>query len=192
MPVKVLIGIPCRDSVDTKFAFSLFNLKRSVETEVVFEVAGDVARSRNLIAERAIKGGFTHVLFIDSDMKFNPDLLDKMLAHDKDIVGVMYHQRRLPLRNNLMPLNAEKAEGQSKTVDFQVTEDLFEVAWVGTGIMLVKTDVFKALKAPLFTFVHDGDYIGEDVYFCRKAREAGYKILVDATVENRHVGEFEY
>ena len=192
---KVLIGIPCMATVHTKTAFSLFNLKRpeGVEVELVMEVNGEVARCRNLLAERAVKGGFTHILFIDSDMKFNPDILEKMLAHDTDIVGVMYHQRRLPLRNNLMPLNVEEIKGQNKTVEFQVNEDLFEVNWVGTGIMLVKTDVFKKLATPWFTFIHsDEEYVGEDVYFCRKAREAGYKIYVDASVAVRHVGEFEY
>ena len=192
---KVLIGIPCMSTIHTKTAFSLFNLKRpeGVEIELVMEINGEVARCRNLLAERAIKGGFTHLFFIDSDMKFNPDILEKMLAHDTDIVGVMYHQRRLPLCNNLMPLDVKEVKGQNKTVDFQVTDDVFEVNWVGTGIMLVKTDVFKKLEAPLFTFKHDpAEYMGEDVYFCRKAREAGYKIYVDADVAVRHVGEFEY
>lgn len=189
---KVLIGVPCLDSIKTKTAFSLFNLKRGGNTELIMKVGADVARNRNQIVEYAIEKGFTHILFIDSDMKFNPDTLERLLENDEDICGVMYHQRALPLRYNLMPMEQDEERGKYEIVDFKVPADLFEVKWVGTGIMLIKTEVFKKLQKPYFAFLYEDEYVGEDVYFCRKARDAGYKIFVDATVQNRHVGNFEY
>ncbi len=192
MQSKVLIGIPCMDSVRTKTAFSLFNLKRPEGTELMMKVGADVARNRNSIVEYALANDFTHILFIDSDMKFNPDTLEVMLANDVDICGVLYNQRALPLRANIMSLEEKEVKGRHEVVKCEIQKGLTEVRWAGTGIMLIKSKVFKNIKAPWFAFQYEGEYVGEDVYFCRKAREAGYKILIDAGVPVRHVGEFEY
>ena len=65
------------------------------------------------------------------------------------------------------------------------------------GVMMVKREVFEKVEQPWFAIPYSttgGHYIGEDVFFCRKAREAGYEILVDHALsqEVKHIGTFEY
>ena len=45
---------------------------------------------------QAYKEKCTHILFSDDDMEYPPDTLQKLLAHDKDLIGTLYNIRRLP------------------------------------------------------------------------------------------------
>lgn len=188
---KVLIAMPCLDSIKSKTAYSLFNLRRNDDWRLVMQNGCDIAHNRNQLVDIAINEDYTHILFIDSDMQFNPDTLDKMLEHNTDIIGLLCHQRKLPPVAVFMPLEQE-GNTKDEVVDFVLPKELFEVLWVGTGILLIKVDVFKKLEKPFFEFGYDGRRIGEDVYFCRKAREAGFKIMVDPTLATRHIGEYAY
>jgi GT2 family glycosyltransferase len=61
---------------------------------------------------------------------------------------------------------------------------------VGFGCCLIKASVFRNLAPPWF--VYDvGKNKGEDIYFCEKARDAGYEIWVDPSVRPRHLGVSE-
>jgi len=152
----ILIGIPASNTINTKMAFSLLNMYKwnTDMALVVFEIGCDVAHNRNKLAMRAIEEGADHLLMIDSDTQFNPDLLDKMLEHDKDILGVAINQRTLPLKSNVKPL----LEG-SKTLP----TELFEAESVGTGVMLIKTPVLEKIGAPWFEFSYEPErlyYLG--------------------------------
>lgn len=74
---------------------------------------------------------------------------------------------------------------------------LQEIGSVGMGVMLIKKRVFAKLSEPWFEtpWRHDKrGYIGEDVYFCNKARDAGFKIWIDHDVSKEigHIGTFEF
>lgn len=181
--MKTLVGVPCSESIKSRTAFSLFNLKGNIE--LAFQIGSDVAHNRNLLAMRSIEGKFSHLLLIDSDMTFEPDTLRQMLAQNKDIVGLAANHRRLPLQSVVKPLDGD--------VSKPLPTQLFEAASCGTGVMLIRTSVFENILVPWFEFEYvDGERIGEDVNFCRKAREAGFKICVDPTIPVRHVGEYLY
>jgi hypothetical protein len=86
-------------------------------------------------------------------------------------------------------------------VDRVYTDDdstgLVEVDYCGMGVMLVKTDVYKKMDFPWFAIPWvpaAEDYIGEDVWFCRRASENGFKTMVDQDLskEVHHIGTFEY
>jgi hypothetical protein len=67
-----------------------------------------------------------------------------------------------------------------------------EVDATGTGCLLIETRVFLDLQKPYFQFTPNpdkeiGGVIGEDIWFCHKAREAGYKIFVDTSVPVGHL-----
>jgi hypothetical protein len=64
---------------------------------------------------------------------------------------------------------------------------------VATGFLLIKTDVFKKLKHPYFFWESgkDGEVtVGEDFWFCKKAKKAGYELWVDLLVEVKHIGDY--
>jgi len=61
------------------------------------------------------------------------------------------------------------------------------------GFCLIKADVFKNIKYPYFKFdwiEGDGEpyEVGEDLYFCDQAREAGYKIKLNTGIVLEHEG----
>ena len=182
--MKVLVGVPASELIRTRTAFSLFNLRG--EAILSMQIGCDVAHNRNKLAQQAIDKGYSHLLFVDSDMVFEPDTLKRMLAHNKDILGLACNHRRFPLESVVKPLD-------EADVNKALPKELFEAKSVGTGVMLIRTEVFTKIPEPWFKFVYvDGKRVGEDVNFCKKAREAGYEIWVDPTIPVKHLGEFAF
>ena len=131
--------------------------------------------------------GATHLLFIDSDMLFPPTALKTLLSRDKDIIGVEYHKRQFPLQTvTAYDPKVEKSETEP-----------FRVGVAGTGLMLIKTAVFKnpKMNKNWFSFGRNAEgknVIGEDGWFCNTAKEAGYNVWVDPTIKVLHLGEYGY
>ena len=62
---------------------------------------------------------------------------------------------------------------------------LCEVDAVGFGALLMKMDVLDGMEFPWFKF----DDCGEDIYFCVRAKEHGFKVWLDPTYVLGHIGE---
>jgi len=146
-----------------------------------------ISVGRNSLAQGAIDTDATHVLQLDSDIVFPSTTLNRLLAHNLDIVGASYLGRHSPRRMNHMLLDGSIQVPQLTGVS--------EVNYVATGCLLVKTDVFKRVPFPWFDVKHlapngPNNYIGEDVFFCQKAREYGEKVFVDWDLSHtiRHLG----
>ena len=70
-----------------------------------------------------------------------------------------------------------KDNGSGPYMDYKPGE-VFEVpGFIGTGCMLIRTEIFKKIEEPWFQTIHFPDKITDDAYFCRKVKAAGYKIL---------------
>lgn len=180
---RTLIGVPTSGTINAKTAFSLFNLEG--DADLVMQFGCDVASNRNEIVNQTLNSGAEYLLFVDADMVFNPDTLTRMLSHGKDMVGLLCNKRTFPLVSNVAPLDEDRTKPIPKT--------LFKAGSCGTGVMLIKTEVFKKLSFPWFEFRYEGnEHIGEDVNFCRNARKIGYDIWVDPEIPVRHAGEFLY
>ena len=52
---------------------------------------------RNLLVHEFLRSNATHLLFVDSDLTFPPDLCERLLATGKPLVGTAYPKRRLDL-----------------------------------------------------------------------------------------------
>ena len=64
---------------------------------------------------------------------------------------------------------------------------------VGTGFLLINLDIFKKLKEPWFFWKtnEQGEVVeGEDYWFCRIAKEAGFEVWVDLTIKVGHIGDY--
>lgn len=181
--MNILIGIPSDGNITARTAFSVFNLKGAFD--VTFAIGCDVAHNRNKLAAGALDK-YTHLLMVDSDMEFNPDTLERMLAHDKPILGLAANHRRLPLESVVKPL-------KEADVHKELPKELFQAMSCGTGVMLIKSEVFKKIPAPWFEFSYEnGERIGEDVSFCMKAAKQDIPVFVDPTIAVRHWGEYAY
>jgi hypothetical protein len=122
-------------------------------------------------------------------------MISRLLAHDVDIVATNCARRRMPTG----PTAQVYKENGDRELVWSMPEStgLQEVGSVGMGVMLIKAGVFKALSEPWYETPWRSDkrgYIGEDVFFCKKAREAGFKIWIDHDVSKEigHIGTFEF
>ena len=195
MTAHVAVCVPSRDMVSSGFAFDMCRAVVKADCDVsLLNVQGTlIVNQRNELAKNAMAMGATHVLFIDDDMRFPADAIDRLLAHDKDIVAVNYPTRKFPIQ----PV----AFANDKTNDRVVTQPdstgLEKVASVGMGLMLVKTDVFVKIGMPYFMIGFSPAteaYTGEDIFFCRKARAAGFDVHIDHDLskEVKHTGAIEF
>lgn len=154
----------------------------------------DIARIRNDLVTQALDSGCTHLLMLDTDQVYrDSDLIAKLLLHDLDVVnGLVY--RRYPPFDHLCMKWDDNEKRYYKADDEEVfKKGLVEVDATGTGCVLYKTDVFKKIKQPWFEFNVDdhGKAIGEDINFCKKLKEQGYKLFVDCSVNIGHLSTLE-
>jgi len=145
-----------------------------------------IAKARNALVRMAQQTGADWILFVDDDMTFPMDALARLLAHDKDIVGVAACGRVPPYE-----IGGVLAE--------QASSGLVEALRLGMGMMLVRMSVFDRTPAPWFAHSFeeprtpenpDGE-MGEDYYFVRKALEHGARAYcdLDLTPSIGHIGD---
>ena len=186
--MKICIGVPTNRSVKAKTAQSLLELVARGGHEFCFVFATEgytVAENRNYIVVQALNAKCDWLLFVDDDMTFPPDTLERLLAHGKRIIGVASHSRLLPVKYTV-----ELLEGSA-----ELPNELFEARAVGCGVMLVDTSIFRELNRPWFGFkTFDTGQIarGEDAWFCDLARDNGYKVWCDPTIPIGHIGDYSY
>lgn len=201
---KVAICVPAGDTVQTAFANDLAGLMawttRNLtanghldEVRLLMASGSLIHEARQSLAEEAFRLGADAILWLDSDMRFPPDTLHRLLSRKEDLVGVNYTTRAEP--PNLTP-TARNADGELVWPDGSEPE-VQEVGSIGLGIALTTARVFNALPWPWFELSHDTEareYEGEDVILCQKHRARGGKVFVDNTLaeEVAHVGTFSY
>ena len=183
--INITIGIPTSGYVHWEFAASIMGIQMVSGTRIVWLPRTMIDTARNALAEEALKNEkCTHLFMVDDDMTFEPDAMMKLLSRDVDVVGALAFKRR----PDYDPCVYRKKEGKY----FPILPNIFqEVDVVGSGGILIKTDVLKKLKRPWFeTFYDDeGRHWSVDFDFCIKAKKAGFKIFVDPTVEMGHIGD---
>ena len=91
MAVRLLIAIPTNDYVHADFVVSLSKLqselsRRRVAYDVEIIAGTLVYYARNRLANKAINEHYTHVLWLDSDMVFNEQVVDDLMEVGKDMV----------------------------------------------------------------------------------------------------------
>lgn len=187
--MKILIGVPCMETAPIEYINSILKLKKPQGTEILHVPLCLVYVARDMIIDYAIQGDFTHVMFIDSDMVFNSDLILKLVEHDKDIVSGLAFKRKPPYSPCIFKKLkiGELGEGICEIYeDYQ--SGLNEVEGVGMACCLIKTEVFKKIRASgqqCFTPIKG---LGEDFAFCVRARQQGFKIFADTSLKVGHMG----
>jgi hypothetical protein len=211
--VHLHIGIPCYGgmvSEPTMTSFLRFTLlaaqvglQWSLDTMVNESL---VTRARNnLMAKMMTNEKATHFMFIDADIRFQPDSILQMIACDKDVIGGLYPKKALPV-NYVINLQAQT----------RVQGDIFTVDTMGTGFLLFKRNVYEKLIAahpetkyvddvglgkqfePMMYSIFDckiderGHYLSEDWLFCRRWAALGGEIWAHGKVLLNHIGHYEF
>ena len=192
---KILIAIPCMDMVSARFAQSLATLKKTEHCVVSFLINSLVYDSRNKLSEYAVKGEFDFVLWLDSDMVFPPDTLERMLKtldeHEEiDILQALYFRRGAPFSPVAFDVLELNDKGECNFQDMEVVPtELKEIAGCGFGCVLMRTDCLLDIAANYggnVWFTPIGN-VGEDCSFCIRARNEGYRIYCDPTIDIGHM-----
>ncbi len=159
-------------------------------------LGADVLRGKN---QKPWNGSipYDYIMWIDSDQVFEPHQFFKLLSHDKDIVGGLYLMdggRQFP---TIVNWDEEyfKSHGTFEFLNpgsLPADGKLLDVVYNGFGFMLIKNGVFEKITYPWFEpriiklTESIQDFASEDVSFCLKARDFGYKIYVDPSVVVGH------
>lgn len=191
--MKVFVAIPSLDTVPALFCQSLALLQRAGDTIVGFQVGSLVYNARNELARQAIKSEADWVLWLDSDMVFEPDLLKKMLKvcedNDIDFLTGLCFRRKPPYTPTLFDRLDKMEHGASYTTIMSVPEGRFKVGGCGFAGVLMSTDVLLSVAARFGGRMFDPlEGFGEDVSFCWRARQCGYEIWCDSDIELGHIG----
>ena len=195
--IKVAICSPCGDQVMAMWAhdyarMAVYTVRRRPDIQMmsVFVPGSLVVKQREMLACEILKEGYTHALWLDTDMRFPPDTMLRLLDRHKRFVAANYVERRSPYVPNAFPdLQTPNVRLFTEPGD----TGLAEVQAVGFGVVLMEADVLRQMPRPWFAaaWVKEmQEYMGEDVYFCNKAREHGERLWLDHDLskEIAHLG----
>lgn len=186
MNKTILIAIPTNKYIEPDTFKSIYDLEipEGYTTTFQYFFGYQVDQIRNLIAHWAER--FDYLFAVDSDMSFPPDTLKKLLAHNKDVVSGLYIQRK-PGQHTL------EIYRNGRNVPYQDIKGLglVEVDGCGFGCVLVNSDVIRKIGYPQFVYksaLDHKDTFSEDTYFCMKAKQHGFRIWADTTIQCKHHG----
>ena len=143
-----------------------------------------LCNQRARLVDAALAGGADALLFIDSDMRFPADTIERLASRGKPVVGANCVQR------SGRGTTAQRGGGL-----VALKRGVEQVDFIGFGVTLIQTSVLQALPRPHFAMPFDGEKcIGEDIFFCRLARENGFTVWADHDLGRlvRHIGTIEH
>lgn len=206
---NVYISTPCyTGKVDINYHTSmLMTMKYLGENRIQhmfnYAVSTGVDAARSKHATEFLTTECTHLMMIDDDMAWAPDLIARLISEDVDIIGVPYR------RKIVHPVSFTARH--SFDIDYKQSRPyLVKVDGISCGMTLVKRSVIEKLapKAPKIRYNKEGPdvsmifrhefvddeylesktYMSEDYKFCRDAREAGFEIWAYVDEEVAHMG----
>ena len=153
-----------------------------------------ITRARNYLVDEFLRAeGFTHLLFIDADIHFDPRDVIALLALDKDVIGGPYPKKSikwgaikdaLKKHPDLPVAEMEKLAGDfvfnpvPGTEKFNVSEPV-EVLEIGTGFMCVKREVFDKFKEAYPEFSYRPDHVGQANFDGTRYIHAYFDTVID-------------
>lgn len=187
--MKTLIAIPSARYIETECFVSLFSMEKEGDIQLFIPDSYSVDVARNIIAKSAIDDGFDYILWIDSDIIVPTDALTRLLSHDKDFVAGVYSYKLLGNKDVVAKRFIGEEYEDIKIKEIQETNGLIDIDAVGFGCVLTKVSMFGKIPYPWFVYTQE---MGEDVYFCGKAKNAGYELHLDTDIICGHKGTVNY
>ena len=191
--MKILIAIPSMDPVPAVFCQSLAMLQLTGECAVAMQVGSLVYDSRDKLAKKAIEMDADLVFWLDSDMIFEPNVLVDMVKtledNNLDFISGVYYRRREPYTPVLFK-EMGMFEGKSWTTEFEeIPTELFEVGACGFGCVLMRAEMLLSVVSRFGEMFYPINRAGEDISFCWRARECGYKLIADPSIKLGHYSQ---
>ena len=209
-----MIAMPCYDSVKVSTMISLIKLvqqlgKSGIQVSINTMKSPLIHQARNYLTSVFLTTDFTHLLFVDSDVEFEPEAVLRMLVAKKDVICTPYRVKSMDVNQKMYTVELKKDAPLEPG-------DLIEITAGPTGIMLIHRDVFKKIieKFPElkiknsvfpqpgpdheyyynffeFTF-NEGYAAGEDVSFCKLVQKTGFKLYANTASFTKHHGSYAW
>jgi hypothetical protein len=169
-----------------------------------------IPRARNKLCKYFLDiPNATHLLFIDSDIEFNPNDIVRLYLANKDVIGIAYALKKI---------YNDKTIGVYNLLEKENNDDFDEALEIGTGLMLIKRHVLEKMiesepdnfilldtpedinktidKRKYYRFFDtqfdNNRYLSEDYMFCQRWRKANGKIYLLKNTTTIHHGTFGY
>lgn len=199
-----MYGGQCHD-LYTKSSLDLQNMFNQYGVATKFSFLFNeslITRARNYLVDEFLRSDCTHLLFLDSDIHFNPQDVVALMALDKDVIGAPYPKKSINWANiahaarthpNLEAKELENLVGEyvfnvvHGTQQFQVSEPL-EVMEIGTGFMMVKREVFSKFKDAYPELQYKPDHVGQAHFDGSRYIHAYFDTVIDP-VSHRYLSE---
>ena len=194
--LKVLIATPAYDGrLDVWYTTSLVNSVRIAQDNGIFlhpvfmSYDALVQRARNDLFRLALE--YDAVIWIDSDLEWNPMWIMELLGSDKDVIGGTYRKK------------TDDAELYTvKTKDLTATDGLIKVDGLGMGFVKMSKKAVQALWDASQPYqnegregrmvcdiqIVDGQLVSEDNVVTRKLADLGFDIWLDPRMTCCHIG----
>ena len=189
--MKTLIAVPCLDTVHTMFFQSMEALRRPEGTSVSVSSSSLVYDARNSLADLAVRGGYDRVCWLDSDMRFQPDLLERFHADldaGMEMVCGLFFSRRAPVHPCVYHSCALQ-DGVPTATPFDVIGDQpFRVQACGFAGVMMSGALLRRVAETYGAPFSPGFGFGEDLSFCLRAGELGANIYCDPRIKMDHIG----
>ncbi|MAF25077.1 hypothetical protein CL634_05825 [bacterium] len=204
--INLMVATPSgRGQVEVGYMHSCLGLQKSFlekQWKISFSfIAGAILhRQRNELVSRFLNNSkYTHILFVDSDIQFDPEAVTRMLFLNKEVIGGVCPYKKYT--HGELSYNIVEKDNASEAHHHEARA--LEVKRIGTGFLLIKRGVFDQIKphaaevvynssseergnksinristSSFFDFSIDehGVEQGEDFSFCEKLNKAGIKI----------------
>jgi hypothetical protein len=199
--IKVAVASPVMDYCCTFWAYDLtrmmmYSQEKGIKTGLLLASASLIPRQRIDIAKAELSHpDFTHMLWLDSDMRFPIDTMERLLAHKLPAVCASYTERSMPFRPVAFP---DIHDVRTRAFTTPESTGLQPIDACGLGIALIETDVIRKMSKPWFMVGYDAGadaVVGEDFYFFLKMKhETGTQLYMDhdLTKEVAHIGRMEW
>ena len=152
-------------------------------------------RNNSIDEQRPFNGEITYdkILWIDSDIVWNPEDVLKAYRSDKDVLSGAYL-----LFNGSVAAHDLESKQPFTFEEVKDKKDLIEISGAGFGFICFKQGVFESLSRPWFQMVYVAmvheetkeeipfPLTGEDISFCARAIMAGFSIWLDPTIQLTH------
>jgi len=197
---SVMILVPAMEMVNAEFAQHLAMaaanmVANGIKINCAFNIGSVITIARRNLTDIFLKSDFDYAWWVDSDMKFPIDAPIKLLKRGVHLVGANYRRRRFP--NPGFTGMMGSAGNFTELVTDDNSPPMQQVDVLPHGMMLVHRSVYEKIPQPhyLQDYVPEINLeIGEDIYFCNKAKQAGFEVWVDHELsrEIAHIGIFHF
>lgn len=188
---KVLVAVPCMATIPYETVVALMNIKSDrAELHLEFISGSLVYDSRNEFCSMAVKGNYDYIMFIDSDMVFPGNIIDRLMALDADIATAVCYGKVEPHNPQVYTEMKPTTWYRKKTISQRPAsmDGVFKIKACGMACCLVSVGLVKEMFRRNINPFEPFGHLGEDFAFCVRAHKLGAVMLADGSINIGHIG----